>query len=278
MRRAQVLAAVVLGLLFLAVLAVAASRTGDQDAVPEPEVPDRVPDPVEASAPVTPAPLLPNLRSLGATDLQVEVLAGVRRLRFAASLANLGPGPLVLVPRGRGECPAGQHGSLQVRYVDSDGDGRYDRRRDTAQTRSFAGCMVRHPGHDHWHFDAMARYTLRRPDADRPLAQRPKVSFCLRDNRRVPGQPVVVRREHFGECTRTGPQGISPGWVDVYDADLAGQWLPLPEGTGGLLCLELAADPGDLVEEADETDNATVVGIRVDGDAVRRVPDTACLS
>jgi hypothetical protein len=41
------------------------------------------------------------MRSLGASDLSVEVLGDVRRLRFAASLANVGPGPLLLLPRGR---------------------------------------------------------------------------------------------------------------------------------------------------------------------------------
>jgi hypothetical protein len=42
-----------------------------------------------------PAPLLlPNMRSLSASDLQIEVVGTTRRLRFAASLANVGPGPL----------------------------------------------------------------------------------------------------------------------------------------------------------------------------------------
>ena len=74
----------------------------------------------------------------------------------------------------------------------------------------------------------MARYSLRRPGTDNVLAARNKVSFCLRDNQRIEGQRVVVRREHFGRCSRTSQQGISPGWVDVYTAELDGQWLRLP--------------------------------------------------
>ena len=53
--------------------------------------------------PQTPQPaplLLPNMRSLSASDLQIEVVGSTRRLRFAASLANVGPGPLYLLPRG----------------------------------------------------------------------------------------------------------------------------------------------------------------------------------
>ena len=49
-----------------------------------------------ATAPPDPAPddrLLPDLRSLDAFDLQIEATPAGRRLRFAAALANDGPGP-----------------------------------------------------------------------------------------------------------------------------------------------------------------------------------------
>jgi hypothetical protein len=137
--------------------------------------------------------------------------------------------------------------------------------------------MLRHRGHDHWHFDAMAAYSLRRPNAARPLAARNKVSFCLRDNRRARGVATTARREHFGDCTAAGPQGISPGWVDVYSADLDGQWLRLPPGVDDeVVCLDLAADPRDLIREVDETDNATSVALRISGSVVRRLPAGRC--
>ena len=135
--------------------------------------------------------------------------------------------------------------------------------------------MLEHPTHDHWHFDAMAGYSLSTPPGDRLSAQR-KVSFCLRDNRRVRGVETLVAREHFGECTRGGPQGISPGWVDVYRAALDGQWLRVPAGIDGrLACLTLEADPADLLLESDETDNATSIPIRITGTRVRRL-SSAC--
>lgn len=247
--------------------------------------PDPAPTGVASPTPSSPDPaepeglplLLPNMRSLGAGDLQVEGTDRGRRLRFSASLANLGPGPLLLRPYGRAACPDEQHGAVQVLYEDGNRDGVYQHRRDRVGARRAAGCMLRHQGHDHWHFDAMASYSLRLAGADEPLVSRRKVSFCLRDNERVPNQPVVVRREHFGECSRRSKQGISPGWVDIYSADLSGQTLRLPPGIDDrLLCLDLEADPRRLLVETDETDNATSVGIRISGDSVRRAPSEQC--
>ena len=123
----------------------------------------------------------------------------------------------------------------------------------------------------------MARYALRRAGETEPIAERRKVSFCLRDNRRVPGVGTTVRREHFGECTRRSRQGISPGWVDVYPYDLPGQSLPLPPRLDGIqLCLDLEADPLGVLEEADEDDNGTSLGIVVRDRTVRRTGSAFC--
>ena len=72
-------------------------------------------------------------------------------------------------------------------------------------------------------------------------------------------------------------QGISPGWVDVYGADLDGQWLRLPSRVDReVVCLDLTADPDDLISETDETDNGTSVAIRVVGAEVRRASPARC--
>lgn len=223
-----------------------------------------------------PAELLPNLLSLDASDLEIESVGDRRRLRFAGTLANAGPGPLVLQPRGRGRCGLDEHAAHQLLYVDTSGDGRFQRNRDALERRAFAGCMLRHRGHDHWHFDAMASYRLRLPGPDRTVAHRPKVSFCLRDNERIEGV-IGPPREHFGDCSASRVQGISPGWVDVYGPDLDGQWLALPRNfAGGIVCLDLAADPRELVRESDETDNATTTAVRISGDRVRVASTTRC--
>jgi Lysyl oxidase len=217
------------------------------------------------------------MRSLNTSDIQIEVVGDERRLRFAASLANLGPGPLLLLPRGRTRCPGGQHPAVQVLHRDGNADGVFQRARDRAASQRDVGCMLRHPRHRHWHFDAMAAYSLRLPGTARALVARNKVSFCLRDNQRMAGQKVVVRREHFGRCSRNSQQGSSQGWVDVYTSDLNGQWLRLPSSVNEeVVCLDLEADPRGLLTETDETDNATSVAVRIDGNGARRVNSAPC--
>jgi Lysyl oxidase len=251
-----------------------ASAAGVQSTSPSP-----TPAPTSASpTPAGPTLLLPNMRSLNPTDLQIEVVGNERRLRFAASLANFGPGPLLVLPQGRTKCPRGQHPALQVVHRDANNDGAFQLRRDKAELRRDVGCMLRHPGHKHWHYDAMARYSLRRPGSDKALVGRNKVSFCLRDNRRVrvPAEMQVARQ--FRRCTRSSQgQGISPGWTDLYKADLDGQWLRLPGGVNGdVLCLDLEADPRGQLIETNEMDNVTSIAIRVDGSKVRTVNSAPC--
>jgi Lysyl oxidase len=249
-----------------------ASGTGAQSTQPSPSSTSASP------TPAGPALLLPNMRSLNPTDLQIEVVGNQRRLRFAASLANFGPGPLLVLPQGRSRCPRGQHPAVQVLHRDANNDGAFQLKGDKAELRRDVGCMLHHPGHKHWHYNAMARYSLRLPGSEEALVARNKVSFCLRDNRRVrvPAQMQVSRQ--FGRCTRSSQgQGISPGWTDLYKADLKGQWLRLPSGVDGdVLCLDLEADPRGQLTETNEMDNATTIAVRVDGTKVRTVNSTPC--
>ncbi|HWM73463.1 MAG TPA: lysyl oxidase family protein [Nocardioides sp.] len=215
--------------------------------------------------------LRPNMRSLAASDLRVVLEDGERRLRFAGWLANLGPGPMVVRPGDRGVCPQGQISVRQIVYRDRAGDGVFQRGRDPARLRRDAGCMLDHPTHDHWHFDAMARYSLRDPEGN-VIADRRKVSFCLRDNSRVRDADRVVRRAYFGECGPRSDQGISPGWIDIYGPDLDGQYLVLPDDTPRTtVCMVVTADPRDQLVETDETDNRSVLPLRIRGTQVSRV-------
>jgi hypothetical protein len=223
------------------------------------------------------APLLrPDVFSLRATDLQLRTGNG-RVLRFAARLANGGPGPMVVRPRGQRQCPAGQRHARQLIHVDRNRDGRFQRRTDTAVRSRGAGCMVDHPTHGHWHFDAMASYRLVDPSPRRVVAGRPKVSFCLRDNAPVPGTRPRQRRAYFGECGRNRVQGVSPGWFDLYSVTTPGQSVRLPSRMpNGVYCLVLRADPRDQLLEANESNNANARPVRIRGNRLSTPQTRAC--
>nr|WP_269204748.1 lysyl oxidase family protein [Motilibacter deserti] len=140
--------------------------------------------------------------------------------------------------------------------------------------------MLDHPTHDHWHLDAMARYALVDPATGRTVVAADKVSFCLRDNRRVAGATGRPEARHYGTCGRTREQGVAVGWADVYGHYLPGQALRLPARLrDGGYCLLLEADPDDLLLETDEDDNAAVLAIRiVDGDRVGKGSPALCRS
>ena len=128
-----------------------------------------------------------------------RVISPSRSSVTSAGCASPPPSPT----SGRGRCSCSRGGVRDARVpnippsrscTETERRRVFQRSRDRTDRRRDVGCMLRHPGHRHWHFDAMAAYSLRRPGTDNALVSRNKVSFCLRDNRRVPGQRVVVRR------------------------------------------------------------------------------------
>lgn len=225
--------------------------------------------------------LLPNLKVLRAADLYISRAGGQRKLRFESGLASVGDGPIEVRPNRARKCPDGKQHSSQYMYRDVNGNGRYDVAVDTETARRSAGCMLFHPYHDHWHFEAASKYTLfkaKRPELSK-VAQR-KMSFCLRDSRRVPKHMGEFDyAERYGACSRTSPQGISIGWVDVYQSFLAGQAIVLPPRMrDGLYCLRIKVDPQDQLLETNERDNNSVRAFFMRGDRISYRDSARCHS
>ena len=215
--------------------------------------------------------LLPNIQVKPAANLVIDTTGPGRLLRFDSTLVNTGPGPLEVVPQPLIRCPARQRHVAQVIYLDADDDGRFDREVDRAKTAVGSGCMLFHPGHDHWHVDATAAYAFTPTTSLEPLVQRSKVSFCLRDSDRL--RAGDGGRRHYRECARDRRQGISVAWTDLYDNTLDGQTLRLPAAVqDGDYCLRLQADPFDLFRESAEDDNHSAVVVRLRGDSVSTPP------
>ena len=229
------------------------------DSVETTRYPDPRPVPVNAR-------LLPNLRSLPPEDVEIRTADGKRQLWFTSIIANAGIGPAEVIPDDLLPCPPGQQHASQVLYHDIARDARFDRTVDKVTTTRRGGCMLDHPEHGHWHFDAMARYSLTRQGERSPLVASDKVSFCLRDNREARSASPVKVAQHYGDCGPRKVQGISPGWADVYDTDLPDQHLVLPAGLpDGAYCLHNEADPLELLMETDDSDNAAVIAVRIAG-------------
>jgi hypothetical protein len=225
-----------------------------------------------SAAPTKPPRLKPDLIALRAADLHVAYdNKGRRKLRFESGLGNIGDGPVEVRPNRARKCPPGKHNASQVFYRDENRNGRYNPKRDTSTAHRSAGCMVFHRFHDHWHFEAASRYTLfkaRKPDVSK-VARR-KMSFCLRDSRRVPKVfGTFPYDESYGACSRYSPQGISVGWVDVYQSFLAGQAVKFPRRMGdGLYCLHTKVDPANHLVETNDRNNTSLRAFVVRGDRV----------
>lgn len=247
---------------------------------PQPRASDSSAVPVSAARK---APrLLPDARSLPARDLSIRRnAAGRRTIRFESGLANTGHGVLELRPNNLGDCRRNEQHASQIMFRDRNRNGWYDRDADNRSVRHDAGCMVFHPSHDHWHFEAAARYALWRPDRDRPIVVKGrKMSFCLRDSERVPPKwDIRHYAEYYGACSQDTRQGISIGWVDVYGSYLPGQFLTLPDGLpNGLYCLRTTVDPRDQLLESDDDNNHSVQSVRIRGDRVAAKPLRRCRS
>jgi hypothetical protein len=262
--------------------AVAAGPTGTPTGTPT-DSGTPTPTPTPTTTPAPDSRLLPDLVAVPATDLEIKEGAEVTRLRFSSSLGNIGLGPIEVRPNQNAPCPVGQHNSTQIVYLDANANTHYEARNDTTFVRHRAGCMIFHPKHDHWHFKASARYTLLDPSGENGfvvVSARRKVSFCLRDTARLPVEYGTWKyRERYGACSRRSPQGISVGWMDVYQSFLAGQALPLPEGLpNGLYCLQTVVDPINQLMETDDSNNSAVRALRIRGKRVVERPVGVCAS
>ncbi|RKI14644.1 alpha integrin [Corallococcus sp. AB030] len=66
--------------------------------------------------------------------------------------------------------------------------------------------------------------------------------------------------------------GISPGWSDVYTADLPCQWLDVTDTPDGEYTVRVGVDENHIVDEADTLPNEVSVKVRLTGDTVTVLP------
>jgi hypothetical protein len=157
-------------------------------------------------------------------------------------------------------------------------------------TEQFSGTMTYHPTHGHNHVDDWAIFTLRIEDPNNPdtlswpiVGDGSKIGFCLmdygscnnqttypgfcRDNQKYNSGNILtqVNFPNYGlgggqyNCSQI-QQGISSGYLDVYDEDLDGMWINIPPSTcNGNYWIVVEVDPNNNFIESREDNNWTAV-------------------
>jgi hypothetical protein len=202
-------------------------------------------------------PVLPDLRPDPPERVMIQANGGRLLVRFDGFVTNVGAGPLDI----NGNPSAGQMyqrvgapGSLQndhlvtVKYETND-------------------------SHNHWHLMQIMRYSLWNQSRTAQVAPGSKVGFCLNDSQTAP-PPVTTTADRlynidytifpanqsfcgWGQTTLTSLEmGVSAGWRDVYNRDLAFQWVDASNVAPGTYAVAAEADPNDMIRESDETNNS----------------------
>lgn len=125
--------------------------------------------------------------------------------------------------------------------------------------------------HDHWHLRGFDRYSLTALDGAHPVAPVRKAGFCLNDDERAPhhvrGMPS--QQVFTGDCKLGQPEaltvteGISPGWADVYAAYIEGQVIDITRVPAGRYVLANQVNPHRTLREANYTNDAASLLIRL---------------
>jgi hypothetical protein len=115
--------------------------------------------------------------------------------------------------------------------------------------------------HDHWHLKHIARYSLWSADGMAEVAPAQKVGFCLVDSQRIEA-PASSRPEYTVSgsdfCERGNPtasgltMGVSAGWRDIYNRNLAFQWVDVSDVAPGSYRLRAEIDPAGTIAETVE--------------------------
>lgn len=195
----------------------------------------------------------PNLIPLPASNFSlVTTMDGRLALRFATTSWNAGTGPLQL-EAGSVLTGSGKQEVLQ-RVFNNDG----------SSSLFSSGWFEFHPGHNHFHFDGYALYTLQPVNAPGGSSRTgQKTTFCVMDTTAVklslPGAPSSARYATCGNQI----QGMSVGWGDTYGAHLSGQEIDFTDNADGIYQLKIEIDPNKVIVESNKSDNVSCALIDV---------------
>jgi len=204
--------------------------------------------------------LLPDLKSLPAFDIHLEVIASEERvqIRFSNSVTNAGSGTLELDGSFTQE-PS----TIDVKQNIYRSDGSHFERD--------AGVFYYDREHGHWHWEGFSAYEVWsvNPDGglDQRLAINQKVGYCIIDvsvfdpPELDQGQIQALNRPDFRQYTNceSTRQGLSVGWTDTYRDHIPGQFVDITHLSNGIYALHTTVDPINIIRESDERNNSSHV-------------------
>jgi hypothetical protein len=194
-------------------------------------------------------------------------------MRFEQTFANVGEGAAALrfaVPKDPNDT---SHDVLARTYFS---DGNF--------TDTPAGTWEFHEAHQHYHYNNFVQSNLWAADSHGhrtgtgPIRAGRKVSFCMEDevlDGPLWGKAGVRPRFYIApDCLDFVPsaetpqfnyliQGVTPGWDDIYEWYLPGQYIDVAGVPSGDYVLETIADPDNKLVESNETNNCGTVLIRL---------------
>lgn len=196
--------------------------------------------------------LTPNIKPLPAANFSlVANQGGTYSLRFATTSWNAGAGALQLEA---GPVDTGS-GKQQVYQRVFNNDG--------SSALFFAGWFQWHNGHNHFHFDDYAVYTLQPVNAPGASAVTgSKTTFCIMDTTKISSAPGVPSSPVYSVCGNQ-IQGMSVGWGDTYGSHLVGQELDVTDSPDGIYQLRIEIDPKKVLVESDRNDNVSCALISI---------------
>lgn len=206
------------------------------------------------------SPLLPDLAMGPITDVGVGTTAsGGERLRFAATIVNIGDGPL-LVQAVR-SWPWTDDWAVRQRINERTGG--------FTETLTPATLVFGGDGHDHWHVKNVEAHELL-SSSGLVLGRLVKQGFCFFDTdgyrlelAAAPSRPHWGSRGCAGKFDARVRMGLSIGWGDKYPWHLLDERIDITDVPDGQYRIRQIADPGQVFQESDETNNQTTLEVEL---------------
>ncbi|MCW3068869.1 MAG: lysyl oxidase-like protein [Solirubrobacterales bacterium] len=172
-------------------------------------------------------------------------------LRFNGFIHNVGPGALDF--RGSRKSTSEAMKPFQRVY---NSDGTFKEEPSSAEL-----IYVSADGHEHWHLQRAAKYSLWNGARTGEAAPAQKVGFCLDDSEHVEptiGPKEAVYSDATGRkfCRQHEPEatslfeGVSVGWRDLYSSNLAFQWVDASSVLPGEYWLREDVNTTGVIKEA----------------------------